>query len=354
MTLSLAEARALHAEVPVIDLHADTPMLVHTTGYDPNKRHVRRVPKRLNYAGHVDAPRMREGGVSAQIFGMWTVPYPERLCPGSIHKQLDALDGVIAASEGGIVRCWTGQDVWQAKAKGAIAALAGIEGGQALHGDASRVAEFARRGVRYIGLLHFSSNALGKPAFGKGSDDSEGLTQVGRDVIAEMQRCGVIVDLAHINRKGFYEALDELDSPPMVTHTGLSGVHEHWRNIDDQQIRAVANAGGCIGIIFARKFLGGKSIDKLCDHIIHLINIAGEDVPALGSDFDGFVIPPDGLEDISLVPHLTKALSERGLSNATLQKMLARNALRVLDEVQPNFKELGLSRPETHTMSESS
>lgn len=342
MALSLSEARALHNEVPVIDLHADTPMLVSKTGYDPNKRHSRRLPKQLNLVGHVDTPRMREGGVSAQIFGMWTVPYPERLCPASIHKQLDVMDRAIEDSNGGMVRCWTGQDVWRAKESGSIAALAGIEGGQALNGDASRVAEFARRGVRYIGLLHFSSNALGKPAFGKGSDDSEGLTRLGRDVIAEMERYGVIVDLAHINRKGFYEAIDELASPPMVSHTGLAGVHAHWRNIDDDQIRAVADAGGCIGIIFARKFLGGKSIDNLCDHIIHLINVAGEDVPALGSDFDGFVIPPDGLEDISLVPHLTKALSRRGLSNATLQKMLARNALRVLDEVQPNFHELGL------------
>jgi membrane dipeptidase len=343
--LSLEEARALHDEVPVIDLHADTPMLVHIGGYDPNERHERKLPKIANLIGHVDAPRMREGGVAAQIFGMWTVPYPEVLCPGSIHKQLDAMDRAIERSRGGMVRCYTGEDVRRAQTQGAIAALAGIEGGQALHGDPGRVEEFARRGVRYIGLLHFSSNALGKPAYGKGSDDEQGLTQIGRDVIAEMNRYGVIVDLAHINRKGFYEALEEMEGPPMVSHTGLSGVHAHWRNIDDDQIRAVADAGGCIGLIFARRFLGGKSIDKLCDHIIHLIDIAGEDVPALGSDFDGFVVPPEGLEDISLVPHLTQALSERGLSNATLKKMLGNNALRVLDEVRPNYQALGIDPP---------
>lgn len=351
MSLSLAEARALHDEVPVIDLHADTPMLVHVGGYDPNQRHERKLPKRANLIGHVDTPRMREGGVAAQIFGMWTVPYPETLCPGSIHRQLDAMDRAMLRSDGGMRRCWTGEDVRRAKSAGAIAALAGIEGGQALHGDPSRVAEFARRGVRYIGLLHFSANALGKPAYGRGSDDEQGLTSIGRDVIAEMKRLGVIVDLAHINRKGFYEALDESDAPPMVSHTGLSGVHEHWRNIDDQQIRAVADAGGCIGIIFARRFLGGKGIDRLCDHILHLINIAGEDVPALGSDFDGFVVPPEGLEDISLVPHLTKALSERGLSNNTLQKMLAHNALRVLDAVQPNYQALGIEVEQAPTPS---
>ncbi len=114
-------------------------------------------------------------------------------------------------------------------------------------------------------------------------------------------------------------------------------MHPHWRNIDDDQIRAVADSGGCIGIIFARKFLGGAGLDALCNHILHVINIAGEEVPALGSDFDGFVIPPQGLEDVSMLPRLTHALSKRGLSNATLRKMLGENALRVLDEVPPNF-----------------
>lgn len=334
--LSLEEARALHDEVPVIDLHADTPMLVSVAGYDINQRHERRWPKSLNYVGHVDTPRMRDGGVAGQIFGMWTVPHPEALCPRSIHRQLDVMDRAILKSEGEMVRCWTGQDVRSAKKDGTIAVLAGIEGGQALHGDPLRVEEFARRGVRYIGLLHFSSNALGRPAFGKGADDDVGLTDIGHEVIDEMNRCGVIVDLAHINRRGFFEALDAVSGPPMVSHTGVAGVHDHWRNIDDEQIRAVADAGGCIGIIFARRFLGGKTIEAVCDHIMHIINIAGEDVPALGSDFDGFVVPPEGLEDISLVPHLTQALSRRGLSNETLAKMLGHNALRVLDAVPPN------------------
>lgn len=143
----------------------------------------------------------------------------------------------------------------------------------------------------------------------------------------------MIVDLAHINRRGFMDVLELATVPPMVSHTGVLGVHEHWRNIDDDQIRAVANKGGCIGIIFSRKYLGSASIEAVVDHIAHVIDVAGEDVAALGSDFDGFVVPPIGLEDIAAMPNLTVALSRRGISDRVLAKILGGNVLRVLDAV---------------------
>jgi membrane dipeptidase len=121
----------------------------------------------------------------------------------------------------------------------------------------------------------------------------------------------------------------------MVSHTGVLGVHEHWRNIDDEQLRAVARKGGCIGVIFAKRFLGGHDVEAVVDHLMHIIDVAGEDVPALGSDFDGFVVPPHGLEDISMMPNLTAALSARGLSERVLRKILGDNALRVLRDVPP-------------------
>src|SRR5262249_28312523 len=156
---------------------------------------------------HVDVPRMREGGLAAQFFGMWTAPLPRAGCARSIHAQLDALDAAAARRPDTFARCRSRADVEEAKAGGKIAALAGIEGAHALEGQVGRVEEFARRGVRYIGLLHFSANDLGAPAKGLGRDDARGLSPFGRDVIAAMNRWGVIVDLAHINRKGFFEAL---------------------------------------------------------------------------------------------------------------------------------------------------
>jgi membrane dipeptidase len=335
MPLDLVEARALHDEVPVIDLHADTPKLMQKVGYDIVLRHERPMPGPLNYVGHVDVPRMREGGVAAQIFGLWTVPYPQRGCTAATLAQLDALDAACEAHPEAIVRCATPDEIRRAQAAGAIAALAGIEGGQALEGDLGNVEVFARRQVRYIGLLHFSANQIGAPAKGRGADPDQGLTGFGVEVIREMDRLGIVVDLAHINRKGFFEALEVTRDPVMVSHTGVLGVHEHWRNIDDEQLRAVADNGGCVGVIFAKRFLGGAGIESVVDHILHIIDVAGEDVPALGSDFDGFVVPPRGLEDIAAMPNLTAALSARGVGRDTLKKILGENALRVLGAVPP-------------------
>lgn len=333
MTLTFDEARALHAECCVLDLHADTAKLMDKLGYDLAQRHERPMPRRANLIGHVDLPRLREGGVAGQFFSFWTTPYPERGCARSVAAQLDALDAAMAKHPSELAWTRTGADVRAAKAAGRIAALGGIEGGQALEGDLEAIEAFARRGVRYLGLLHFSANAIGRPAKGRGSDAGEGLTAFGRDAVRECERCGVIVDLAHINRRGFFDALALATLPAMVSHTGVLGVHQHWRNIDDEQLRAVADNGGCVGVIFARRFLGSASIDAVVDHLLHIVDVAGDEVPALGSDFDGFVVPPEGLEDIAALPNLTVALSRRGVPPRILEKILGGNVLRVLDAV---------------------
>lgn len=331
--LTLDEARAFHDEVHVIDLHADTAKLMDKLGYDLAERHERPMPRRVNVFGHVDLPRLRDGGVAGQFFSFWTTPYPERGCTRSVTKQLDALDEAMAKHPSELAWSRTGVDVRAAKQAGRISALGGIEGGQALEGDLETIEAFSRRGVRYLGLLHFSKNAIGRPAKGRGADGSIGLTSFGRDVVRECERTGVIVDLAHINRRGFFDALELATLPVMVSHTGVAGVHAHWRNIDDEQLRAVGTNGGCVGIIFARRYLGSASIDAVVDHLLHVLDVAGEDVPALGSDFDGFVVPPDGLEDIAALPNLTVALSRRGVSARVLEKMLGANVLRILDAV---------------------
>ncbi len=337
MPLSLEEARALHDELPVIDLHADTPKLMDKLGFDIAASHPWPRPKRLNYVGHVNLPRMRKGGVAAQIFGMWTAPFPRRGCVASIHAQLDALDRAAAKDPDRFTWALTPDEIRAAQAAGKVSALAGIEGGHALEGNLDHIERFAARGVRYLGLLHFSVNQLGTPSRGRGANQTDGLTPLGLEAIGELERCGVVVNLAHVNRPGFFDALERATLPVMVSHTGVSGVHEHWRNIDDAQLRAVGDNGGCVGIIFSRKYLGGASIDAVVDHLMHIIDVAGEDVPALGSDFDGFVIPPVGLEDVSHIPELTRALSRRGLSRAALKKILGENALRVLGDVPPRI-----------------
>ena len=332
--MDVHDARALHDEVCVLDLHADTAKLMDRARYDLAKEH-RRLPERINYAGHVDLPRLRAGGMAGQFFGLWTAPYPERGCAASVHRQLDAIDRAIDAHPAEIAWALTAADVKAAKKDGRIAALGGIEGGQALEGSIAGLEAFARRGVRYLGLLHFSASAIGAPARGRGEDPDRGLSAFGADVVRECERLGIIVDLAHINRKGFFDVLEIATKAPMVTHTGVTGVHPHWRNLDDEQIRAVADRGGAIGIIFAKRFLGGATVEAVVDHVMHIVKVAGDDVPALGSDFDGFVIPPEGLEDIAAMPNLTAALSRRGLPVRSIEKILGGNVLRVLDAVPP-------------------
>ncbi|MGE5186245.1 MAG: dipeptidase [Acidobacteriota bacterium] len=329
--LTLDEARAFHAEFPVIDLHADTAKLMAKLGYDLAARHERVMPRRTNILGHVDLPRLRDGGVAAQFFSYWTLPYVKGSDARAVSVQIDALDAAIASHAGEV--CWakTGADVRAAKAAGRVAALGGIEGGQALDGKLEAIELFARRGVRYLGLLHLWPNALGETS--RKPKREGGLTAFGLDVVRECERCGVIVDLAHVSRHGFFDALAIAKQPVMVSHTGVSGVHDMWRNIDDDQLRAVAATGGCVGIIFARQYLGGATLDAVVDHVQHVIDVAGEDVPALGSDFDGFVVPPEGLEDVAALPNLTVALSRRGIPPRVLEKILGGNALRVLDEV---------------------
>lgn len=335
MSLTFDEARAMHAEICVIDLHADTAKLMDKLGYDLAVRHERPMPRRANLIGHVDLPRLREGGVAGQFFSFWTTPYPERGCARAVATQLDALDAAMRDHPADLGWTRTGAEVRAAHAAGRIAVLGGIEGGQALEGDLGTIEAFARRGVRYLGLLHFSANAIGRPAKGRGADATAGLTGFGRDVVREAERCGVIVDLAHINRAGFFDAVELATAPPIVSHTGVLGVHRHWRNIDDEQLRAIADRGGCVGVIFARRYLGGASLDAVVDHLLHIIAVAGEDVAALGSDFDGFVVPPEGLEDVAALPNLTVALSRRGVSDRVLEKVLGGNVLRVLDAVPP-------------------
>ena len=334
------DALDFHRENTVIDLHADTAKLMAFGKYDFGVRH-KALPGLLNVAGQVDLPRLRDAAVSGQFFGLWTVPFPQRGCARSIHRQIDALEEAanlhtdfrIASTE---------EELTSINNEGAIAAFTGIEGGHALEGKIENVEAFYKRGVSYIGLLHFTPNQLGTPAKSilpsrllgalSNRDKEAGLTSFGKAVVDEMNRLKMIVDLAHINRPGFFQAIERCNQPVFVSHTGVTGVHPHWRNIDDDQLRAVAKNQGSVGIIFSRPFIGGNSVEVIADHLLHIVKVAGEDTPALGSDFDGCILPPKEMPDIGSLPIITQALSNRGLHPRIIAKILGGNAKRVLKE----------------------
>src|ERR1700722_18974323 len=307
------EARALHARFPAIDFHADSLMWSRWVGYDLHARHEPPLPWAA-IGGHVDVPRLLEGGYGAQFFGLVSLPIGQRSgLAVVIDEQIDALDRACAQQPGRLVKVRTAADIRAAQRRGAVGALLGIEGAHALEGSVDKLAHFARRGGRSLGLSHFSANQAAYPAFGRGRRDDEGLTAFGREVTRRCEALDVIVDLAHINKKGFMEVCAMATRPPIVSHTGVIGAFEHWRNIDDEQLRAVADKGGVVGVIFCPKFLGGDGLGPVAKHLRHIIDVCGEETPALGSDWDGFIVPTNDLCDSAHLPLLTDALLAAGM-----------------------------------------
>jgi len=327
------EARALHAEHPPIDLHADTLMWSRWTGYDLHKQHEPPLPLAA-FGGHVDIPRMREGGMGAQFFGLVSLPLADRVkgMARVVHEQIDALEAQLARKPGALRLVRTASDIEESRGAGEIGALLGIEGAHALEGDLDNVARFAERGVRYIGLLHFTANEAGFPAYGKGRSDDSGLTRWGIELVERCEAERVLVDLSHVNKRGFLDACRVARKPPIVSHTGVLGAFEHWRNIDDEQLRAVADKGGVVGVIFCPRYVGGDGLEPVVAHLKHVVDVVGEDAAALGSDWDGFIVPTKPLKDPRGLPLLTDALLAAGFSRQAVGKILHDNVMRVLRE----------------------
>jgi membrane dipeptidase len=250
----------------------------------------------------------------------------------TVHEQIDALDQQIAQRPGAFRLVKRAHEIERCRADGVMGALLGIEGAHALEGSLENVAVFARRGVRYIGLLHFSANEAGFPAYGKGRVDSAGLTPWGFELVQSCEDNGVLVDLAHVNKAGFLDACRVAKKPPIVSHTGVLGAFDHWRNIDDEQLRAVADKGGVIGVIFCPRYVGGDGLEPVVKHLPHIVDVVGEDCAAFGSDWDGFIVPTKELKDPRGLPLLTDALLAAGMSKATIGKILRENVMRVLRE----------------------
>ncbi len=343
------EAAALHRESLVIDLHVDSFLWVRLFGYDMGRRHENRIPS-APFAWHADLPRLREGGVGAAGFGIVVNPRrarPELVFPlrvlswwerergvDAVLHTLDLMRECAARYPAQFALATTAAEVRVARAAGKIAGLACLEGAHGIEGSLDNVQRAYERGLRSIGPVHFQATEAGYPMT-VAEFDGRGLPPFGRELIAEMERLGMIVDLAHLNAAGFAEALQVARRPLWVSHAGCAAVHPHRRNLTDEQIRALADRGGVVGIVFEQSYLSedGANLERALDHIEHALRVGGEDAVAIGSDFDGFITPAVGLEDAAQMPHLTAGLLARGHSPRTIQKILGENALRVIAEV---------------------
>lgn len=343
------EAWALHRESLVIDLHVDSFLWTRLFGYNLGVRHENRLPfSPLGW--HADLPRLREGGVGAVGFGIVVNPLdvgPELLLPlkvlswterqrgfDAVLNTLDLMHAAARSYADRFVFVHNATELRAARAAGKIAGFACLEGSHGLEGSLDHVRTAYQRGLRSIGLVHFQATEAGYPMTVAKFDD-RGLTQFGCDLIGEMERLRMVVDLAHVNDAGFADALKVMRRPFIVSHTCCRAVYAHRRNLTDGQIRAVADRGGVIGIAFERTFLGGLSanLDSVLDHFDHALKVGGEDVVAIGTDFDGFIFPPSELRDVSHMPRLTAGLLARRHRPETVRKVLGGNALRVLTAV---------------------
>jgi membrane dipeptidase len=221
--------------------------------------------------------------------------------------------------------------------RGTLGAFPGIEGAHALGGDLDNLRVFYELGARYLTFAHFSGNEACQCAMGLGSSKGreQGLTDFGRRLLDECTRLGVVIDAAHVNKKGFMEICERAERPVIVSHTGVTGVKKIWRNIDDEQIEAVAKTGGVVGIIFGPQFVGRSWLDDarcVAEHILHVVQVAGADHAAYGSDIDGWLwTMPKGLYGIDELPNVTALLLAAGLDEGDVKKIIGGNVKTVLE-----------------------
>ncbi|MFC1848866.1 dipeptidase [candidate division CSSED10-310 bacterium] len=334
MTASFqADVLRLHEESFVVDLHVDSFLLSRQFGYDFLKPHRAWLPFGA-LGSHADLPRMKAGGVDAAGFGIVVNPL---LGPGkawrSSMRQIALFHDACERSQDQLTFAAAPDSALKLKQGGVRSGFLGLEGAHCLGDQLTNVESAYHNGVRYITLTHFSSNKAACCAKGLGSDPAKGLTSWGCELIAEMNRLGMIIDLAHVNRAGFLEAIRLSKTPCMVSHGGVASVRPHWRNTDHDMLQALVDSGGIMGIIFAPQFISDHYRDTseaVLRHIDYMVTHFGEDSVAIGSDFDGYILTtPEDLRDIAMMPGLTAGMMRKGYSIERIQKILGLNFIRV-------------------------
>lgn len=333
------EAIELYLRSDVIDLHVDSFIWHRVYGYDLRRRHGHGAFG-ARYLSQVDFPRVLEAGISGATWVITTNPLRSsagraRAFRRNLAELLEVLHSVSDCFE--VVR--SASEYRRARRSGKHAALIGVQGGNALDGDVSEWTRIPDDVVSRVTLVHLSSSRFGTTSSPLGKSDA-GLTDLGRDLVRALDSARIFVDLAHISRKGFFDAVAVHDRsrPLVVTHTGVSGVYRHWRNLDDDQLRAIADTGGTVGIMYHTPFLGGSAFggpaSLVADHVEHVVRTVGDDFASLGSDWDGAIVTPRDMPTCLELPRLVQLLLDRGLSPESIQKILGANFLRVLGELR--------------------
>ena len=336
-------AAGLLSDSDVIDLHVDGFIPHRLFGYDLTIRHSGSYT-RGRFVGHLDFPRAVEYGLTGAMWSITTNPLPRpRDRWRSFLENVQGLQREVERSEGMVQIATNWSDYMKVRESGAHVCLPAIQGANSLEGAPGGCGEIPNRFITRATLVHLTNSVYGTTSSPLSLWRSKnGLTWQGRDLVRDLDRHRIFVDLAHINKEGFWDAVQEHDPslPLIVTHTGVEGVRPHWRNLDDDQIRAVADSGGTIGIIFEPNFLrrstGPKDGAMVLEHLAHIIHVVGEDFVSLGSDYDGMISPPEGLRFEPNYAYLVMGMLERNWSMQRIQKILGGNFLRAFKAMRPD------------------
>jgi membrane dipeptidase len=382
-SVSVSEkARKLHFSSIVVDTHDDTTQRFLDGKFDLGDR---------TATGSIDIPRMKEGGLSAIFFSIWI---PSKVTGSeAIHRALEQIDAVreqVRKHPGDLVLATTAAEVREAHKKGQIAALMGVEGGHMIDSDLAVLRTYAALGVRYMTLTHSGNDEWADSSTDKPVHN--GLSDFGKDVVREMNRLAVMVDISHVSDKTFADALAVSKAPIIASHSSCRAICDAPRNMTDEMMKALADKGGVVQINYHVGFLSqefrnaekadpkinaaieeevnkrcgnnegcqllegdrltreaveqGKlpriGYEKIIEHIDHAVKVAGADHVGLGSDFDGANMPY-GMEDATKLPYITEALLKKGYSESDVKKILGENTLRVMSEVERVSRELNAS-----------
>lgn len=392
-------ALAIHQSALIIDTHADTPQRFLDENFDLGQN----TPI---FEGHIDLGKIKQGNLGAEFFSIWVEPEFK----GHYSKRaMDLIDSVYqqaARHPDKMAMAFSADDIVHAHDQHKFAALMGIEGGHAIENDMRLLRDFYRTGVRYMTLTWSNTNEWADSS-GDIQDPNvkhhNGMTDFGKDVVREMNRLGMIVDISHVSDATFYQALLISQAPVIASHSSSRELTNQPRNMTDDMLRAMANNGGVVMVNFYSAFIDETyrkassdpekvkqrdaeveaykkahphpdgspvtydeyapiekkwaaqfprpPLKSLIDHIDHIAKIAGIDHVGLGSDFDGVTSLPEGIDSAADLPRITQALLQRGYTREQIHKILGGNFLRVMREVEATAKRLQAERKESAALS---
>ncbi len=334
------EAVELYLGSDVIDLHIDSYIWTRLFGYDLHKRHGQGLLGGRVYS-QVDFPRVLEASLSGAAWVITT--NPARTTQGrarAFSRNLRRLQQIVEGADDQLQCVRNAAEYRAARASGKHAVFVAVQGGSALDQNLEALDLDPDGLVLLITLLHLYSSSIGTTSAPLGGGSARGLSDFGRRFVEELNRRRIFVDLAHVSRRGFYDALEVHDKsqPVLVSHTGIAGVYDHWRNLDDAQLRAVADTGGTVGVMYHASFLGDSwwrgRASCIVDHLEHIVKVVGDQHASLGSDWDGAIATPRDMPTCLELPRLVQRMLDRGWSADRIQRILGQNFLRTLEALR--------------------